>query len=67
MESSSKLDSAIFIKKLVDFRPKGQITHLCSSNGEMLLVIGARQLLHYALQNTSRQIGKLPQLILTTL
>lgn len=56
MESSSKLDSAIFIKKLVDFRPKGQITHLCSSNGEMLLVIGARQLLHYALQNTSRQI-----------
>ncbi|VDK72328.1 unnamed protein product [Onchocerca ochengi] len=37
-------------------RPKGQITHLCSSNGEILLVIGARQLLHYSLQNTTQQI-----------
>lgn len=42
----------------LSFRPKGQITHLCSSNGEMLLVIDARQLLHYPLQNTNRQIGK---------
>uniref|UniRef100_A0A0R3RHG7 Vacuolar protein sorting-associated protein 18 homolog n=1 Tax=Elaeophora elaphi TaxID=1147741 RepID=A0A0R3RHG7_9BILA len=56
MKSPSTPSSAIFIKKAVDFRPKGQITHLCSSNGEMLLVIGARQLLHYPLQNTSRQI-----------
>ncbi|VBB26041.1 unnamed protein product [Acanthocheilonema viteae] len=56
MESPSTPNSAIFIKKVVDFRPKGQITHLCSNNGEMLLVIGARQLLHYPLQNTNRQI-----------
>ncbi|EFO24069.1 hypothetical protein LOAG_04416 [Loa loa] len=56
MESPSTPSSAIFIKKVIDFRPKGQITHLCSSNGEMLLVIAARQLLHYPLQNTSRQI-----------
>uniref|UniRef100_A0A915PH72 Vacuolar protein sorting-associated protein 18 homolog n=1 Tax=Setaria digitata TaxID=48799 RepID=A0A915PH72_9BILA len=52
METAS---SAIFVKKLVDFRPKGQITHLCSSNGEMLLVIGAQQLLHYPLHNVNRQ------------
>ncbi|VDK67499.1 unnamed protein product [Litomosoides sigmodontis] len=56
MENPTTPDSAIFIKKVVDFRPKGQITHLCSSNGEMLLVIGAKQLLHYPLQNTSKQI-----------
>ncbi|MCP9261916.1 BMA-VPS-18 [Dirofilaria immitis] len=48
--------STIFMKKIVDFRPKGQITHLCSSNGEMLLVIGARRLLHYPRQNTSCQV-----------
>ncbi|VDN01709.1 unnamed protein product [Thelazia callipaeda] len=56
MDAPNSSNNTIFIKKAVDFRPKGQITHLCSSNGEMLLVIGARQLLHYPLQNVSRQI-----------
>uniref|UniRef100_A0A8R1TK58 Vacuolar protein sorting-associated protein 18 homolog n=1 Tax=Onchocerca volvulus TaxID=6282 RepID=A0A8R1TK58_ONCVO len=56
MENPDTLSNAIFVKKVVDFRPKGQITHLCSSNGEILLVIGARQLLHYSLQNTTQQI-----------
>ncbi|OZC11254.1 hypothetical protein X798_01670 [Onchocerca flexuosa] len=56
MEDPDVPNNAIFIKKVVDFRPKGQITHLCSSNGEILLVIGARQLLHYSLKSTTQQI-----------
>ncbi|KHN82365.1 Vacuolar protein sorting-associated protein 18 -like protein [Toxocara canis] len=49
------LQQGIFVGKPIDFRPKGQITHLRASNGEMLLVIGARQLMHVPLQNMGGQ------------
>uniref|UniRef100_A0A915B1U8 Vacuolar protein sorting-associated protein 18 homolog n=1 Tax=Parascaris univalens TaxID=6257 RepID=A0A915B1U8_PARUN len=49
------LQEGIFLGKSIDFRPKGQITHLRANNGEMLLVIGARQLLHIPLQNMASQ------------
>ncbi|VDK63992.1 unnamed protein product, partial [Anisakis simplex] len=51
------MEEGIFVAKTIDYRPKGQITHLKASNSEMLLVIGGRHLIHIPLHNIGTQIG----------
>ncbi|VDN58163.1 unnamed protein product [Dracunculus medinensis] len=49
-------DDGLFVSKIIDFRPKGQISHLCSSGAEILLVCNSQQLLHISLHNLSENI-----------
>ncbi|VDD93561.1 unnamed protein product [Enterobius vermicularis] len=49
--SASKEQDGIFVGKLIDFRPKGNISHVVSSNGQVLLATNARDILHISVQN----------------